>query len=78
MVNRLAVLFSNVLRMPAETINDETSPDNTPRWDSLSAIDLVLAIEDEFDVKLTTKEIVAMRSVRLVKKVLRSKGVGDV
>jgi acyl carrier protein len=78
MTDRVATLFSNILRIPAETVNNETSPDNTPKWDSLSAIDLVLAIEDEFDVKLTTKEIAAMRSIALVKKVLKSKGVNDV
>jgi len=64
--------------VPIETISDESSPDNTPRWDSTSAIDLTLAIEDEFNIRLTTKEITAMRSVGLVKKILTGKGVGDV
>jgi len=74
MPDRVAAIFSSVLKIPPETITDETSPDNTSQWDSLAVIDLVLAIEDEFQVKFTTKEIVAMRNVSLVKKMLRSKG----
>jgi acyl carrier protein len=78
MTGRVERVFADVLRIPIETINGESSPENTPRWDSTSAIDLALAIEDEFDVKLTTKEITAMRSVALVKKILGQKGVADV
>jgi acyl carrier protein len=78
MTGRVERLFAEILRIPVDTINDGSSPENTPRWDSTAAIDLTLAIEDEFNVKLTTKEITAMRSVALVKKILTGKGVGDV
>ena len=75
---RVEKIFAEVLQIPAEWIGKSNSPDNTPTWDSTSAIDLTLAIEDEFGIRFTTKEIVAMRSVALVKKVLAAKGIGDV
>jgi acyl carrier protein len=78
MTGRIERLFAEILRVPVDTINDGSSPDNTPHWDSASAIDLTLAIEDEFNIRLTTKEITAMRSVALVKKILTGKGVADV
>ncbi len=78
MSDRVAQVFAEVLQIPAAGITDDTSPDNTSQWDSMSAINLVLALEDEFGVKLSTREIVAMRSVGIVKKVLRAKGIGDV
>jgi acyl carrier protein len=78
MTGRVENIFADVLRIPTDSINETTSPDNTPKWDSTSAIDLTLAIEDEFGVKFTTKEIMAMRSVALVKKVLATKGITDV
>ena len=78
MSGRVEKVFAEVLRIPADSIQESTSPDNTPKWDSASAIDLALAIEDEFGVRLTTKEIVTMRSVALVKKVLTAKGISDV
>jgi acyl carrier protein len=77
MTARVAKVFSDVLRISPEQITDETSPDNTPQWDSMAAMTLVVAIEDEFDVRLSTAEIVSMRNVAIVKKVLRTKGVAD-
>ena len=77
MLNKTFIIFAEVLRLPVENINDNTSPENTPQWDSLQAMNLVLAIEDEFQIQLTTKEIVSMRSVGLVRKVLLTKGVAD-
>jgi acyl carrier protein len=77
MTARVAKVFSEVLGVAADTITDDTSPDNTPQWDSMAAMNLVVAIEDEFDVRLTTAEIVSMRTVAIIKKVLTSKGVVD-
>jgi len=78
MSNRIERAFSEVLGIPVEKINDNTSPENTPEWDSLQAMNLVVALEEAFDTRLSTKEIVSMRSVGLVRKVLKSKGVTDV
>ena len=78
MTARVARVFSEVLGIPADAITDATSPDNTPQWDSMAAMSLVVAIEDEFDVTLSTAEIIAMRDVSIVRRVLRTKGVADV
>jgi acyl carrier protein len=78
MTTRVAKVFSEVLGVSPSQITDETSPDNTPQWDSMAAMNLVVAIEDEFDVRLSTAEIVSMRNVAIVRKVLTTKGVADV
>jgi len=77
MTTRVAKVFSEVLGVSPSQITDETSPDNTPQWDSMAAMNLVVAIEDEFDVRLSTAEIVSMRNVAIVRKVLTTKGVAD-
>jgi acyl carrier protein len=77
MTARVAKVFSEVLGVAADQITDDTSPDNTPQWDSMAAMNLVVAIEDEFDVRLSTAEIVSMRNVAIVKRVLATKGVVD-
>jgi acyl carrier protein len=77
MTARVAKVFSEVLGIAPERVTDETSPDNTPQWDSLAAMNLVVAIEDEFDLRLSTAEIISMRNVAIVRKVLRTKGVAD-
>ncbi len=73
----VAKVFSEVLTIPIESISDETSPENTSQWDSLQAMNLVVALEAAFNVRFSTKEIVSMRTVGLVRKVLRAKGIQD-
>jgi acyl carrier protein len=41
-------------------------------------MNLVLALEDAFDIKLSTKEILSMRTVGIVRKVLKSKNTAHV
>jgi len=77
MVNVVAIIFAEVLGVPLESITDATSPDTEPRWDSLKVMPLALALEAAFSVRFTTREILAMRTVGLVRKVLREKGVQD-
>jgi acyl carrier protein len=71
------MIFSEVLGVPYEEISDETSPENTSKWDSLNAMNLVVALEGAFNVRLSTKEIVSMRTVGMARKVLKAKGVED-
>ena len=78
MPDRLIVIFSDNLKMPAGELNDETSLDNTARWDSLAAVGLLLDLEDEFGLRFSTQEVSAMRSIGAVRGILRARGVGDV
>ena len=77
MLSGVSKVFSEVLTIPIESISDETSPENTPQWDSLQAMNLVVALETAFDVRFSTKEIISMRTVGLVRKVLREKGFAN-
>jgi acyl carrier protein len=52
---------SAVLGVPAEDIDDHTSPDTVPRWDSMQHLQLVLALEQEFGVAFEVEEIEAMQ-----------------
>lgn len=75
MTDRLLETFAKGLRLPASQLSDETTPSNTAAWDSLAAMEMVVLIEDTFDVRLKTSEIMKMRSIGLARSVLRGKGV---
>ncbi|MFZ5617949.1 MAG: acyl carrier protein [Pseudomonadota bacterium] len=75
MTDRLIELFADELMVDAALLNDDTNPDNTEQWDSLAAMRLVAAIEEAFEVTLSTAEIMKMRSIGIVRRVLASKGV---
>ena len=76
--DRLKAVFAEVLGLPADRVSDATSPDTTSEWDSLAAMNLVAALEETFGIELSTTEIMRMRSVGIVREVLRAKGVAGV
>lgn len=75
MPDRLTTLFADVLRIPADTLNDESAPANTPQWDSLATVNLTVALEQAFGITLRTREITAMATLGLARQVLRAKGI---
>lgn len=75
MNDKLVALFADELEVDQSTLNDDSSPDTVESWDSLAAMRLVAAIESEFDVRLSTKEIMKMRSIGIARAVLREKNI---
>lgn len=75
MNDALIELFAEVLEADPAALNDDSSPDNTKKWDSLAAMHLVAAIEERFGVRLSTKEIMGMSSIGLARGVLRGKNI---
>jgi acyl carrier protein len=75
MTDTLLQLFSEVLGIPAEKLNDNSSPDNTSQWDSLAAMHLVAAIESKYSIRLSTKEIMKMASIGLTRTILKAKNL---
>ncbi len=75
MSDSLIQLFSEVLRVDAAELSEDSSPDNLKQWDSLAAMNLVVAIEEKFKVQLSTKEIMKMSTIGLARKTLQTKKV---
>lgn len=71
----LIEVFSGVLGIASGRLNDDSSPANTPAWDSVSNIMLITEIEAIFGVQLSTSDIESMASVGRARAVLRRLGV---
>jgi acyl carrier protein len=71
----LIELFAEILEINPAELNDNSSPDNVKQWDSLSAMKLVAAIEEKFNVRLSTKEIMKMSTIGRARKTLQTKQV---
>ena len=78
MSDPLIDVFAEGLQVDASTLSDDTSPQNTTQWDSLAAMTLVMLLEDSFDVRLSTREIMKMNSIGAARAVLQSKGVAGI
>ena len=66
MKNKLFEVISKVMQVPIGEINEDSSPDTLEKWDSLKHINLILALEEEFNVQFTDAEIVEMVSVETI------------
>ena len=56
-------IFMDVLDLDEVELTDETSADDIDEWDSLSHIQLIVAIEKAFKIKFTSKEIMSWKNV---------------
>ncbi len=74
-MDRLTDIIVEVLRVPRAQIVDTLDMEATSTWDSLSHMQLIAAIEEEFGIELDADEIVTMRSVASIRDVLRHKAV---
>ena len=62
-----------VLNIDAARIDDGTSMDNTPGWDSANHINLVLALEEEFSISFEVSEFESMVSFFDIVQVIEAK-----
>lgn len=69
-VNRL---FSEEFHVPIGEVTDNLTMEEINAWDSLRHMELIVTIEQSFAIDLSFEEIVSMRSVGEIKRVLRQK-----
>lgn len=63
MNEKLRKIISEILSVSEACIDSDTSALSEPKWDSLRHMNLVFAIEDEFNVRFTDEEIPQLTSV---------------
>ena len=72
--SKLNEIFIDVLDLDECNLTDETNANDIEEWDSLSHIQLIVAIEKSFGIKFTSLEIMKWRNVgELVDSILSKK-----
>jgi len=66
--------MATMLNVNASIINEDSSMDNVPSWDSLRHMNLVLALEEEFKVTIPDEDAGNITSYKLIKLVLNDLG----
>lgn len=56
-------IFRDILDDEEIVLEDKTTADDVEGWDSLTHIQLIVAIEKQFKIKFTSKEILSWRNV---------------
>jgi acyl carrier protein len=73
MENRIKNVLSAVFEISVDEITDESSPDNIESWDSLKHMNLIVALEEEFNIGFEDCEILEMMNYSLIKATLLTK-----
>jgi acyl carrier protein len=57
---KIKKIMSNVLEVELDQINEKSAIDNIDKWNSLSHIALIIALEKEYDIEISAQETVKM------------------
>lgn len=75
MDQRLANVLSSVFEIRTEQVNMGLTRESVSNWDSLTQLDLVVSLEQEFGVILEIEDVASMTSVESIAGILRKLGV---
>ncbi len=64
-------IMSNVFDVPLEQITVDSSQDDISAWDSLKHLNLVVSLEEEFDIVFPIEEIGNLLSFKLIEVIVK-------
>jgi len=70
---RLVDTLSQVFNVDPSTITAETNPATLPAWDSVGHINLILELEDVFDIRFASEEIPTLNSAERLQAAISSR-----
>ena len=72
-MDALTEVFRQVFDDPEITLTPETTADDIEGWDSLSHVNLMMAVENRFDIRFKPKEVLSFKNVGDLARCVESK-----
>jgi acyl carrier protein len=72
MDEKIKTVVARVLEIDPSLVNEQTSPGNVRGWDSLTQMNLVAALEDEFAIEFDDTEYEQMVSYPVIVAIVKS------
>ena len=66
MREKIYSIVSRIFEVSVEEINENSSTETVERWDSLSHINLILALEEEFVIEFSVDQITELTNVQSI------------
>ena len=60
---RVQHIAADLFQVPAGSITAKSSPETIPNWDSVQQLNLILAVEQEFNVQFEPEELDRIHSI---------------
>jgi acyl carrier protein len=71
--DEVRAVASDILGVSAVSLNVTSSPETIENWDSVQHLNLVLALEEKFNLQLSPEEIEQMKTLGDTAKLIESK-----
>ena len=68
-------ILGRVLAINPKEITDDSGPATIESWDSFNGLMLVTELEKNFKVSFSLEEVVGVKTVKDIKRILRSHGI---
>ncbi|NKB51101.1 MAG: acyl carrier protein [Rhizobiaceae bacterium] len=72
---KLYDIIAGILNVEADTLSEKSNAMNTPNWDSLRHIEVILAVETAYNIRFAINEVVNMQNLGDMRTVLEAKNV---
>jgi acyl carrier protein len=73
MIQRIKNVMAAIFKVDVSKIDDNASPDTLENWDSLGHMNLIVALEEEFNISFKEDEIVEMLNYKLVYETIKNR-----
>lgn len=70
METRIKKIIADVLLIEVDQIDDNASPDTIEVWDSLNQMNIVVALEEEFDIQISDDNVIEMLNLKLINSII--------
>ncbi len=62
-LSKVQAIFRTVLKNEAVILDDETTAEDVPGWDSLTHVELIATIEKDFGIRFSIREMLSWKTV---------------
>lgn len=73
MENKLKIILAAVLEVDINKINENSSVETIANWDSLKQMNIIVALEEEFNVEFNEEEIILLNNYQSILKSIYEK-----
>ncbi len=73
MEDRIKQVISDVFNIDVNSVNNKTSTKNIENWDSLKHMNLIIALEEEFNIEFSDEEILTSMNYESILTILEGK-----
>lgn len=66
MKEKVYQIISQIMETSVDSISENSSGDDIDKWDSLKHMDLMMTLEEEFEIQFTDEELVESTDVKSI------------